>query len=224
MAEPDEIKEGGEKGKEEFVTLPKEEYEKIVTSMTETENLLKTLSLKEEEKERAERQKEAANAEKERIEREGKEGAPEFEKMSAREFADFVIRQAQREIGEPLLKMITTLAVREEKRSLEKHIRDEGGNPKEFEKEVFDAANSNPSLSLMDAYKIVKDNRASAATKAAREAEEKKKLEASKEGGPGAGGEKPGASKDTLSPGGKLTLEDAATKAFKEVYKGETGG
>jgi hypothetical protein len=209
MASEDEAKvkneeQGGEK--KEVVTLSKEDYAEMVGQISQMKGVIEQFVSKEDEKSEREEQEKKAKQEKEAVAARGPVKDPDL--MSNRELAAAILTEVETRMGRPILQMVSTLAVKDEKRDLEKFCEKQGESFEDFEDEVFKLATEKPTLSLMEAYKIVK-------SEGKVKAKEEKKEDKKEEKGPKIGGEKPSGGK--FAVGGKLSLDQASKKAFEEM-------
>lgn len=210
MPGEEERKEEGQKEeeeqKEEQVTLSKTEYAEMVNKMNQMQGAIESFLEKETEKDqRSEQEKQAQRA---REEAAARGPVKDLDLMTNKEFAVALLTEVENRVARPLLQMVSTLAVKDEKRDLEKYCDKNGDKFEDYEEEVFKIATEKPTLSLMEAFKLAK---------AGRKGEEKKeeKKEEKEKGPAGGGGEKPSGGK--FKAGGNLTLDQAAKRAFDEL-------
>jgi predicted Fe-Mo cluster-binding NifX family protein len=202
----------GEKENQNVVTMSKEEFAEMTNKMAQMEGAIKQFLQNDTEK--TERENAAKEAQRRKEEAE-KAGSVDLNLLDNKQIAGLIFAEVEDKVAKPLLQMISTLAVREEKRDLEQYIKeqnevDENGKPitfKTFEEEIYKIATEKPSLSLMEAYNLARVGKKSA-----------KKVEKEEEKGkpkPPPPGEKPGGGKFT--PNGKVSLEEASKKAFEDL-------
>lgn len=196
--------EQGQEGKgNDTVTLSKEEYAEMVGKMNQMQGAIQEFLEKETEKGQKEEQE--REAQRQRAEAAQRGPQKDLDLMTNKELAMVILTEVESRMGRPLLQMVSTLAVKDEKRDLEKYCEKNGENFEEYEEEIFKIATEKPTLSLMEAYKLAKSGRAPKAK------EEPKK----EEKGPKVGGEKPSSGK--FEAGGKMSLEEASKKAFADL-------
>jgi len=191
---------GQEEKKTENVTLSKEEYAEMVGKMTQMEGAIKQFLESETEKNERENIEKAQKREQE-ISKNKQD--LDVNLLDNKQLLGLIFTEVENRMAKPLLQMVSTLAVKDEKRDLEKHMIKNGENIEDYEEEIFKIATQKPTLSLMEVYKLVKADRKS-------EKKEEKKEEPEKDKGT-----KPGGGKFT--PGGKLSLEEASRRAMEEL-------
>lgn len=196
-----------QKQEESKVSLSKEEYAEMVNTINEMKGTIEAFV-----------RDEASKDERKRVEEERKKNEEpkgeeiDLDLLSNKKLASIIFHEVENRVAKPLLQAISLLAVKDEKRDLEKFLSKEGENIEDYEDDIVKVATEKPTLSLMEAYKIVKQERNQLSKQ--KEKEEKEKLD-KKEKEEAAGGEKPSGGKFT--PGGKLSLESASERAFREL-------
>lgn len=191
---------------EDNVTMSKQEYADLMTKFTNMEDALSQLLDKELEKEQERENIKRQRSENEAAQRRAQ--APNLDELSNTDLANIIMNQVTKQVGEPLLEMIATMALKEEKKELVSDLKDEGINFKDYEEETFKVATANTSLSLKEAFYIAKRNK---------DGGTHKKKEG-KEEPPAPTGERPGAQKTHMRQGGPMSLEEAAKRALEEAY------
>lgn len=195
------------------VNLSKEEYAEMVNNINTMKATIEEFVRESAEKseQREAREKQAEEERRQRAEQ-GDRKPLDLDLLSNKQLAAVIFNEVQGKIAKPMLEMISLMAVKDEKRDLEKYLSKQGKDIEDYEEEIIKIATDKPSLSLMEAYKIIEQERSQKANddKKRKEEEEKRKEEAK-----GSGGERPGAGKFSL--GGKLSLDEAGDRAFKEL-------
>lgn len=209
----EEEKQEQQKQENGTVSLSKEEYTQMITNMNTMKATIEEFVRESAEKDARKYEEERTKAEQERQRQEQAEKKSiDLDLLSNKQLASIIFNEVDNRIGKPPLQMISLMAVKDEKRDLEKMLSKQGENLDDYEEDVIQVASEKPSLSLKEAYEIVKQRRSQ---KANEEQKKKEQQEKDKKEAENANGEKPGSGK--FSPGGKLDILSASERAFKDL-------
>lgn len=202
----EEQQEQQEQGKG-IVQLKEEDYAKMVTQMGEMQKTIEQMMERESRKEQYSREQAEAQREKQQSTQE----PVDLNELDNNQLAQFLVQHIHETMGDPLLKMVATQSVREERKELISHMKDSGETPEtlqKVEKEVLDLVMKRPQLSLIEGYKLIKSER---------KTEDKKSDDKEREKTPVKqfAGERPGGTKTQFTPSGKMSLDEATAKALE---------
>lgn len=174
------------------ITLSREDYNNLLknnaTLQSQVSQLLERLTPPEEESEPT-----------------PKEDDVEFDKMTPKQFYDYI----KNSIGGPIMTAVTAVGIRQEMNDVQK----EHPDFKDFKEDIRAYMMKNPFSSVLDAYTLVKARKGNVNTPA----NEPKPAESPK--GPIPGGEKPGPAAATVKAGDPKTMREAVELAAKDVFK-----
>jgi len=208
----EEEKDLTQKSEEEtgYVKVKEEDYTKMVTNMGEMQKTIEQMMERE-----SRRDQLAQDAESRRAQEStppGPQAPVDLNELDNNQLAQFLTQHIHQTMGEPLLKMVATQTVREERKELREHMKSQGEKPEDIEKnekEILELVMKRPQLSLLEGYKLLKSERPTQKSENPEDKKEEKKPPK------GFAGEKPGGSRSQFTPSGKMSLDDAVAKALE---------
>lgn len=142
----------------------------------------------------------------------GEEEEIDLEGVTNTELANILYDTVQKKLIQPIIERLEVMRMKGEIRECETKYPDFW----DFKKDIWAEGSKNPSLTVEQAYIIVKNR--SSGKKEEKKGEEKKAEEVKK---PPIFGEKPGVTSSSTRKGEPKTIKEAAEQAFVEVFKEE---
>lgn len=176
---------------EETVTLTKEEFNNLMSSIAELKSQVATTN-----------QTIQKVAEPDEEEEEEQVSEDELANLSPKQVIDLITQNVAKQVGEPLLQMIMTLAVKDEIRECKSKYSDFD----EYKDDIQQLAKENPKLTIEQAYKLAKANKIGTNPQPGLQKKKTKPV-----------GEKGGVPRSVVSENKKLSPREAALKAIHEL-------